>query len=333
MLRRALAVFGLALAVCACGHNAAAPAPAAGPAALTNGPPPPPFLALVPDAPERVAHGGLRRVTYSYDVGGLPQRLSYDERVWADGQGRYSIQLVSVAEPPMTQPQREIFQELQGARQGFFFKYRDPRIRNLTLFLENYSVTQLPDTQVAGVACAELDVRRRSSVVGGGHRLAIDPVTGLVLRAVELDSGGATIATTEFVEFTLAPDFTGVQFHVERYPGTPLSSTVLPDAQPLATPQVIPSGFRGLSADQVDLGSLRYVRRVYGDGFENLFFLQGQSTTAAGPSVLGSPDRLTVRMAQVGPWRIAQLDDGPRELFVLGKVSEADVLQVLQSAL
>jgi hypothetical protein len=292
----------------------------------------PSFLALVPDAPERVAHSGVRRIEVHVDVDGVPTSLAYDERVVADGQGHYSIELAQVLQPTMTQPQLEIFEEMQRARQGFFFKYRDLRIRNLDLFLQNYAVDVLDGVQVvAGVECVEIDVSPRLPR-GTRYRLAIDPRTGLVLRAVERDQNGQVVTSSEFLEFSDNPGHGHVEFFQERFPGIPLAGAPLPPGFVPVTPQVLPEGYREVTSDLLEVAGDHYVRRVYGDGFENLFFLQRREP--APPSGQGAESAThRVRLAQLGAWRVAELVETRGSLFVLAKVSEAEVLELLRSTL
>ncbi len=292
----------------------------------------PSFLALVPDAPERVPHAGLRRVEVHVDVDGQPTSLVYLERVTADGHGRYAIELVQVDQPSMTPSQLEIFEELQRARQGFFFKYRDLRIRDLELFLQNYTVEVLPAMPlVAGVECVEIDVHPRLPR-GAQYRMAIDTRTGLVMRAVERDANGQVIASSAFEEFTPNPGPSAAQFFVERYPGTPLAGAPLPPGFVPAAPQILPEGYREITSDLLEVAGDHYVRRVYGDGLENLFFLQRREPpSSSGQSAESATYR--VRLAQLGAWRVAELVQTRGSLFVLAKVSEAEVLEFLRSAL
>lgn len=292
----------------------------------------PSFLSLVPDAPERVPHSGLRRIEVHVDVDGVPTSLAYDERVVADGHGQYSIELAQVLQPTMTQPQLEIFEEMQRARQGFFFKYRDLRIRNLDLFLQNYTVDVLDGVQlVAGVECVEIDVSPRLPR-GTQYRLAIDPRTGLVLRAVERDQNGQVVTSSEFLEFSDNPGHGHVAFFQERYPGIPLAGAPLPPGLVPVVPQILPEGYREVSSDLLEVAGDHYVRRVYGDGFENLFFLQRREPAPpSGQSAESATHR--VRLAQLGAWRVAELVETRGSLFVLAKVSEAEVLELLRSTL
>ncbi|MBL8863076.1 MAG: hypothetical protein JNK02_13860 [Planctomycetes bacterium] len=293
----------------------------------------PPFLAAMIDAPERVAHGGLRRIEVHLKVDGLPTSLIYDERVTADGNGRYLIEPVAVSAPSMSLPQREVFEELQRARQGFFFKYRDPRIRDVERFLENYALHVVAEPAVvAGVECVEIEIAPRRGTLRS-YRLSVDASTGLVLRALERDATGTVVATTTFLEFTRDPALEGVAFHVERFPGHPLEALAVLPGPPPAAPQVLPAGYREVTSDVVDLAGTSYLRRVYTDGFEHLFFLERRPAAAAPGALQAESTNVTVRIAEVGAFRVAEALRSGGSLFVVGKIAEADVLAVLRSAL
>jgi len=156
-----------------------------------------------------------------------------------------------------------------------------------------------------------------------------------VLRSFERDENGAIVAATTFLEFTRQPVLDGVEFHVERFPGTPLADATLPAGFTPARPQILPTGYREISAEVLVLAGDTYVRRVYGDGFESVFFLERHE--AASPiTAVGSAaaaQNVTVRMAQLGSFRVAEAARGQGSFFVVGKVSEAEVLGILRSAL
>lgn len=293
----------------------------------------PEFVSAMVDAPERVAHGGVRRVEYHLVVAGVPASLVYDERVTADGQGRYAIDPIAVASPVMSVPQRELFEELQRARQGFFFKYRDLRVRGLDLFLQNYLVQVLASAPVvAGVECVEIQITPRNGPARS-YRLAIEARSGLVLRSIERDAGGTTIASTTYLEFTRDPVLAGVEFHVERFPGTPLATAALSAGAAPAAPSVLPVGYREVSSEVVQLAGTTYIRRVYGDGLENVFFLERVAATLPTSQATVAVPKLTVRMSELGPFRIAEVVRGGGSFFLVGKISETDVLEILRSAL
>jgi hypothetical protein len=342
---RAFAILALGLSFASCspgvpvepGERAATPGFQASLAAPTL-----PFLERVADAPSHVAHAGRRRVEVRIEVEGVQRALVYVEHVVADGQGRYSILPVAVETPAMTTIQREVFDELQRARQGFFFKHRDLRVRDVALFLENYAVHAVAEPAiVAGTSCVELEIAPRRGPARS-YRLAVEPGTGLVLRTIERDASGAEVGRTEFQDFTLAPELDQVEWHVETLTPTPLQDATFPATEPPARPQILPEGYREIAADLVAAGGDLYVRRVFGDGLETAFFLERRAPAAGSVPVTSAnpvqatpagPKNLAVRIAEVGAFRVAEVDVGARRLLVVGKLAEDEVLAILRSAL
>lgn len=315
------------------GAHGASPAAAHGAAEATA-----PLLARLAEAPERVAHQGRRRVEVRITVAGLSRALVYEESVVADGRGRYGIEPVSVVTPALAPHQREAFEELQRARQGFFFKYRDPRVRDVGLFLQNYAVQAVEAPAiVAGTECVELEIAPRHGPARS-YRLAVEPRTGLVLRAIERDASGVEVARSEYLDFDLEPDLAGVEFHAERYAGRPLEAATSEDARPAARPQILPDGYREISSEHVEVGDDAYVRRVFGDGFENAFLLErlpraAGDDPATADAAGAAPASLVVRVAEVGAYRVAELERGGGAIYVVGKLAEDEVLAILRSAL
>jgi hypothetical protein len=306
------------------------------------------LLERIPTAPLNVAHAGLRRVEFHYVVDGEAQDLVYEERVRADGLGRFEIDLLGVKAPSMSANAFEHFQFQQKLREGFIFRYRDFSVRELELFLANYQTRVLAEEPIiVGRKCVLLDVRRVGASPETYYQVAVDPENALVLRSREYSTQtDDLLADVAFTELDLAPVF------AEVLPPLPsLNATELAPAddnlaglgfQPWK-PQVLPAGFQELRSERFETGGFKWVRRVYGDGLENLFLLQRGSATDGqqddGPQNLAPAPNLgpgaglptTVRVYQMGPWTVAELLDRDRNLFMLGKVSEEAVLQALQS--
>lgn len=324
--------FSFATGLLGCSGDVAAPgSEASGAVAQMHSaytPPPPSFLAAMPDAPERVAHAGLRRVEYHVPVDGVTTDLVYDERVVASGDGRYAIDTVQVLAPSMSAAQREIFEALQFGRQGFFFKYRDLRVRDVDRLLENYMIGVAAGTViVAGVECVELQIDPRQGAARS-FRMAVHAETGLVLRSVERDESGVAVASVTFTEITFEPKLDDVEFHVERYVGTPL-----PAGATNVSPQILPVGYRATVSETFQLDGDDYLRCVYDDGLQQVLFLRRDRNGSAGGQATTSPESVTVRVAEVGAFRVAEAVVARSNFFVVGKISESDVLEILRSAL
>jgi hypothetical protein len=304
------------------------------------------FLERIPDAPMTVAYAGSRHVALHYAQAGVASLLEYDEDVTSDGRGNFVVVPGRVSSPPMTTEQRDFFAILQERRDGFFYRYRDFRIRDWRTFLQNWRVIDTGGQEsVAGRNTAVLEVRRLSGVLDHGafdwYRAWIDPQTGLVMRADEFDSTDQLVSRTEFHTFTLTPDLSGVALHGDRNPGAPFdpnSDTTQTLGFHVLVPTILPEGYRLERSESLSVGgpgaeSSTWARLAFGDGVEQLFFLQteaGSSALAASSEVDVGPK--SVRIYQVGPWTVVQGQFHGVRAIVVGKAGLASLLRMLKSA-
>jgi hypothetical protein len=293
-----------------------------------------PLLERIQTAPMRVRHGGTRRLQFYYATAGVDHQLAYTEHVATDGNGHFALDPVAVEAPAMTVPQSQVFELLQKQREGFFFRYRDFGVRQRDLFLANYTVQVLGQTiVVAGRECTQLEVRRRRAAPTW-YLAAVDE-TGLVLSWSEYTTGdNRLLSRSEYLEFTLEPDLAGVDWFESPLEIEPLDpgheNTTLLGFHPHQL-QVLPPGYQLLRSEMVTERGVKWLRRVYGDGVENLFVLEHGSATPK-VAVAGPPTTITVRLCQVGAWTLAEAVDGADQFFVVGKVGEDDVVSCLRSA-
>ncbi len=255
------------------------------------------FLERIPDAPMTVAYAGSRHVAIHYAQGGVPSLLEYDEDVSSDGRGNFVVVPGQVTSPPMTTEQREFFAILQERRDGFFYRYRDFRIRDWRTFLQNWRVVDTGHQEsVAGRSSALLEIRRVHGA-SDWYRAWVDLETGLVMRADEFDATDQLVSRTEFRTFTLAPDLSGVALHGDRNPGKPFdptSDTTQSLGFRVLVPTILPEGYRLERSESLSVGGSgaelsTWARLAFGDGVEQLFFLQtvaGQNAATAGQSAL-----------------------------------------------
>jgi hypothetical protein len=307
------------------------------------------FLERIPDAPMNVAYAGSRHVAIHYKQDGVPSLLEYDENVTSDGHGNFVVVPGQVTAPPMTTEQRQFFAILQERRDGFFYRYRDFRIRDWRTFQQNWRVvdTGLQES-VAGRNSAVLEVRRLGGALDRGaadwYRAWIDPETGLVMRADEFDATDQLVSRTEFLTFTLTPDLSGVALHGDRNPGKPFdptSDTTQSLGFRVLVPTILPDGYRLERSESLSVGgsgaeSSTWARLAFGDGVEQLFFLQ--TTATAGASALAGPNEVdvgpkSVRIFQVGPWTVVQGQFNGVRAIVMGKAELASLLRMLKSAI
>lgn len=308
------------------------------------------LIERIQTAPMRVRHAGTRRLQFYYEVEGVQRKLEYQEHVVTDGNGRFALDPLEVAAPPMSTAQREVFDLQQKAREGFFFRYRDFGVRQRDLFAENYRVQVLGSSlTVAGRECSQIEVRHRRAGPTW-YQAAVDVETGLVLRWSEFSTAGQLVARSEYLDITLDPVLDGVDWFVSPLQIVALEpgheSAALLGFQPHQV-QLLPAGYQILRSEMLHEGATTWLRRVYGDGVENLFVLERGADAAPSPkasrvpanadatqrTALGdAPVTLVVRLCQVGAWTLAEAAQGSAKLFVVGKVGEDDVVSCLKSA-
>jgi hypothetical protein len=338
-----LGVALLALSIASCSRSITEGEPSASHAPMASGTASRPFLEKIPNAPMNTTYGGTRHVTFSYQINDVPDTVDYTERVYSDGAGRFAVIPLTVAQPAMDNQAQELFRLLQIHREGFLYRHRDFRIRDLGLFQQNYIVSDLgPPILLCGRLCARLDMRRQSDGTSYYH-VAVDVANGLILRYEEFAATGELQARVEFTDFTLTPDFTGVEFHTEQMPALPLdlgSDTTAQIGFDVHAPTLLPNSYQLEKSEQIDDGAQKWARLTYGDGAEQVFFLYSQVPAASGPSQhatdpghhLGPPKR-SVHVFHYGPWIVAQGVINEQRLTAVGKTDEQALLQMIQSAI
>lgn len=340
-LARALAVLALATPLLGGCDVASSSSAEAGTSVenATAGTRDPTFLDRIANAPMTVSYGGKRQVRIYHAINGAPANLEYDEHVWSDGQGRFSIVPGKIVQPPMTAEQLDLFRLLQQARDGFFYRYRDFRIRDLEVFLQNWRVRDLGIQEiVAGVATTVLEFRR----IDGSptwYRAWIDPRTALVMRAEERGAGNQLASSVEFVDFELSPDTTGLRLESDRFARFPLDlrlETISSIGFRVRSPSVLPAGYRLDRAESMNDGTNTWAILTYTDGVDSMFFLQTSDPQAqAGVSPPGEYDvgPKVARGFRVGPWTVLQVRSGGERVLVLGKADSSSIERMLKSSI
>jgi hypothetical protein len=343
--RRVLESLALCALITGCGSRSGAGAAAS---SATVSPSTRAFLEKIPDAPMTVAYSGSRQLTIHYTENGVASVLEYDEQVASDGAGHFAIVPGRVMSPPMTNEQREFFAILQERRDGFFYRYRDFRIRDWRTFQQNWRVSDTGTQElVAGRSTEVLEIRRIQSALEW-YRAWIDPETGLVMRADEFDPSNQLVSRAEFTTFTLTPDLSSFSLHGDRIPGTPFdpaSDTTGSLGFRVLVPTLLPDGYRleraeSLNVENAGSESGTWARLGFGDGVDELFFLQtaaaGHPSQAAGLPGSGSPGvdvgPRTVRVFQVGLWTVVQGQFLDVRAVVIGKTDLQSLLRMLKSA-
>jgi hypothetical protein len=330
-----------ALAGSACGRGGAAAAGSAGDQAFVAGTQAFPGTSFLLG----IAHQGVRRVEFE----GSWSSVAFRERITTDGQGHYAIEpLEPLTATFMDWPSFELLQRL---REGFLFRYRDFSIRDAGLFQRNWRWTALGETSVIARRCQRYRVER--AVDGGApalYEVSVDLQTGIVLAFRQLDGAGGVIASLEYETLELEPELSGIAWHQPGNEETVLDWRAELGPQVGAAvlePRLLPAGYAlRAAATVVDGQSRRWLKLTYLDGIEPLFLLQalpgsgpgavqqGQSSGvdwAAGSATGPATSRVTVY--RVGAATAAQGTLAGHELIAVGKVREAELLDLLESAL
>ena len=296
---------------------------------------------LLGDPRLTVAHDGIRRIEFPLVAGPAG---SFRERIVTDGQGRYSIRPLEALAG--TAAERETFELLQVAREGFLFRYRDFLVRDARLFARNWRTTDLGTTAlVAGRTCTLHRVERTSGVAKT-FELSLDVQTGLVLASRELDAGGDLVAAMTYESVRFDPDLASVVWHVPANEERPFPDPA--DAQGTVPgtlrPRLLPQGYGELEATSVRAGEgARWLKRTYSDGVEPLFFFQAMGDAVGGiqPIVqseagLGQPTKprpSSVVVFEVGAATAIQGEVDGFELMVIGRAPKDKLLDLIESSL
>lgn len=328
----------------AAGCGGGAPTPAAPPAdsgsiaTITV-----PLLALIANAPGKVAHSGLRHFE-SHGIDGAPgQELEYTEVVASDGLGKISVTPEKVLAPVMGDAQKSVFLLTQKLRARMMYFARDFGVHDPSQFTQNYTLVDTGQSvTVAGVTCARMVVTKR---VQPDRRFVIDVDTsnGLVLRSREelLDGTLVTLVAYESIDYT--PDLASTEWippingELDLEPGTAEALSQLGFVP--RTPKVLPDGWKQIgfakivdpTTDQV------WARVTYSDGVEQIFFVvakgDGPGHQLKSPPP-GSPqahaDR--VRKLAVGAWTLLEGDLASGRVLVLGRAPDGVLEGLIQSA-
>ena len=298
----------------------------------------PTFLDKITDAPFVTAYRGMRHTLDRLSAeGGQVLEFEVLEQVASDGQGNFTVQVEDVLAPPMPQVLEDQHALLQSFRVGFTYRYRDFRIRDQQRFWQNYLVIdQGVLRKIAGLDCAVLEVRRHDGR-GNVHTIAVESSSGLILREEEHTPNGLLVRKVWYESFQFDADLSDLQLT-----GGPSQWAEFDLNQPgavgfgLLPPSAPPSGFLFEAVGTrtgADPSGATWVRFVYGDGAEQVFFMHSDESLKPGdPAVIGiTSDR--VRVAQYGAWTVAEGKIRGLHTIAIGKVDVNELLLMLQSAI
>jgi len=292
------------------------------------------------DARLRVAHTGLRRLDFAPIAG---SGLVFRERITTDGLGHYAIVPEDLVESSSLDWGG--FELIQHAREGFHFRYRDFLVRDPLLFERNWRTTELPQpVTIAGRLCRRFRLER---LVGEAvaFELSIDGETDLVLASDEFDAEGQRVASMVYESFALAPQTGYTVWHTPANDEVALDARIEVQAQldvRVLQPRLLPAGQGLLEVATVgDDPTERWLKLTYSDGIEPLFFLQrlqeptpGRAARVDAGRVGRAPESTSgVAVYQLGAATAIQGQVDGFELIVVGKAPQAELLDMIESAL
>lgn len=290
------------------------------------------------DVLDRHAHEGLRLVEFFEPDG---SRLAHRERIATDGQGRFAIDPLELVEGPGRDP--ELFALLQESSQGFLYRYRDFAIRSGERFDRNYSWLDRDESRVvAGRTCRVVEVTG-TRTGRGSYVLALDEQTGIVLASEERDVSGRLVHAVTYESFDPDPDPSAVAWHVPSNRERQLDRSASLEEQlgvDVLEPRLLPSTYAWIEASTVHDGRHEWLKTTYTDGVQVVLFLQRlEAPGRDGVEASGTPvqvegsgaDRVTVYA--MGAVTVLQGHVAGRDVIALGRVPEAELLDLIESAL
>jgi len=291
----------------------------------------PSFLSQIADAPFQNAYYARRRVLQTYQDTNAPQTLEYTERVWSDGQGHFSVTPEHVLQPALSPQAEQVFLLTQKAREGFIYRLRDFRIRDLGSFLSAYRVKNLEQqVNVAGQVCERL--RIRAADPGHGYwEIDVDPSNGLILSTHEFLADGTLVSSVETLEFQAEPDLSGVTLHKDLL-AVPFTSSSAEQVLGFALlePNFLPRGFSLVKSEKISQGDDTWARCSYSDGAESLFLLYRQEPNQIAPGGdLAGP--YTMKVFRAGRWTVAQASFGQHQIIAIGREPASILQQIVES--
>lgn len=289
------------------------------------------FLSQIAEAPFQTAYYARRRVWQTFEGTNGSETLEYTERVWSDGMGRFSVTPEDLVQPALAPQSEQVFLLMQKAREGFIYRLRDFRIRDLGSFLSAYRVKDLEEqVNVAGKACERLRIRAAST--GRGYwEIDVDPTNGLILATHEFLADGTLVSSVETLEFQAEPDLSGVELHKDllAVPFTESTAHQVLGFTPLG-PNFLPRGFSLVKSEKISQGTDTWARYAYSDGAESLFLLYREEPNQIAPGAdLAGP--YTMKIFRAGRWTVAQASFGEHQIIAIGREPASILQQIVES--
>lgn len=302
------------------------------------------LLELLAQAPDAVPHEGVRLVEiYDVDGSGTVTPLTYREEIAVDGQGGFSLTPLSVESSVLPDP--STFMLMQEARSGYLFRYRDFRIRDFELLVQNYHLVAIAaEPQVIAGRTAEFLSFAHASGQGPNFEVWVDPLTGLALSIEVFDEDGQLLQRTAYESYvdgppaSFEPDRSAndeVQADLsqplaEQLGMQPVLATIVPDGYELAEVATVVDGF-----------GATWCKSTYTDGIDVLFLLgrvgsvvPNQPTpTFADSGSAGAEEKDRLRGYRAGRILILDGEYGDLRRIAVGTLPADELQAFLESSL
>jgi hypothetical protein len=323
-MRNVLCATGLALGLVACeGRQASAPAGSEQLSAGTQLPLP------TLDRVLQIPHRGVRRVEV-YDGGASPV-LAFRESIVVAGDGqRFGLEPLEALTPV---PDEWIHGERLWAR--FSFRYRNFVVRDPEAFLRNWRLTDLAQpATVAGRKGSRYLVERQSGGAGR-YELVLDEELGLILSSSRFDAQGRLVLHVEYESLEEQFDLQTAVWTQSLIDDVALDPTGdLRDqvGAPVPIPLRIPAGFELREASTASFEGRDWLRLVYHDGVEPVFFLGTWTEPDGGAQTQGAPGSQLVS-GRLGAVNIVQAVCNGDVFVGVGALTEDELADLVESAL
>lgn len=309
----------------------------------TPGGPDQDILSIIESSQELVPMRGERLVQLTTTAGVIEHR----EMLTTDGQGGFLLELISVNDTnaqggtdPQVAADWPLIEALFELRSPYYWRYRDFRIRDVGLLLQNYWLSSDGLATVAGRPVWLL--RSTSKTDGRVFDYAVDQATGAFLSTRVHDPVRQVTLYTEFLNVDFQPDLSGMVFHnngtvvMPLATGSPASWTTGSVALRF---RLIPAGYVLWRTEEILVPGQQvpYHVDVYSDGAETLFLVQrpiasgGLGLLHGSGTVAGIPQPPIIHAMEVGRATILSAQTEDVAVALMGTAPQGELLTVFEA--
>jgi hypothetical protein len=267
------------------------------------------------------------------DANGRSDR--FQEVLWADGLGQFSLDVVGVAEDDSVafSAPGTFWQSSYITRQRYLVHYRDFRIHNENRVRQNYTWTELPGTvSMAGRTCVRYLAESIYSL--GSVEFVVDQQSNLVMGWTRRDSAGALVCQLSTDSLDETPDLSNVLWSQPIAPDQDYNGPTDDSLLGFSPNPVIyyPAGFSH-GEQRIVLAQMTYGSQmpnlhmeILSDGLVNMMVAQQLRTGSPGGVF---PEVVLAREAEVGGIRVMEGDVRSVRTYVVGSLPSQELLAVL----